>query len=46
MLIPPYVPMTVSEFLAALATLRAAGYQPYVALKPYRSAIRLKGHGG
>ena len=46
MLIPPYVPMTVSAFLAALATLRAAGYQPYVALKPYGSAIRLKATAG
>ena len=46
MIIHPYVPMTVSEFLAALATLRAAGYHPYLALKPYGPAIRLKSTTG
>jgi hypothetical protein len=38
--------MTVSEFLAVLATMRAAGYRPYFAPEPYGPAIRLKSPAG
>jgi hypothetical protein len=46
MIIHKDVPMTVSEFLAALATMPAAGYHPYLALEPYGPAIRLKSRAG
>jgi len=38
--------MTVSAFLAALASLRATGYAPYLAPEPYGPAIRLTSPAG